>query len=75
MLLILDYAVAWLVLLAGGTSKWADVSENGENALAAVELLLSSAIGFVAVSLIVLSLMNKRKAKKLVSRTRVFTGF
>ncbi|KAL4548349.1 hypothetical protein Ndes2526B_g00925 [Nannochloris sp. 'desiccata'] len=66
-LAIASQIVLYLVLLSGCTAKWAEISKHGLKGLAAAQLLLSSAIAFAIITMLVLGSMkwnNKRKEKK-----------
>lgn len=60
-----------ILILSGSTSTWADISEGGLRALAAVQLLLSSVIVFIAAVSVVLgsyTFIQKRRAKRMAKR-------
>jgi len=66
-LAIASQIVLYLILLSGCTAKWAEISKSGLKGLAAVQLLLSSAIAFAVITMLVLGSIiwnDKRKEKK-----------
>ena len=44
-----------MLLLTSGVSKWADLSDNGDRALAGVQLALSSGVGFLLLAFVVMA--------------------
>ena len=44
-----------MLLLTSGVSKWADLSDNGDRALAGVQLALSSGVGFLLLAAVVMA--------------------
>jgi hypothetical protein len=69
-LAIASQIVLYLVLVSGCTAKWADISKPGLKGLAAAQLLLSSAIAFAIIAIMVMGLiaMNKRRKEKKAER-------
>jgi hypothetical protein len=64
---IASQIVLYLVLLSGCTAKWADISKSGLKGLAAAQLLLSSALAFAIIAMLVMGLVRwdrRRKEKK-----------